>query len=409
MHAVSLSLLLMTAVPGGADSSVIVLCEGRVISASGFSIADDGALTVAVAGGADADKSIVVESPALLDASSATEAGGSYPGKTRTVGAIVQLTNGEILRASIVEPDSPGTIRIDSRELGPLRLTLEKVAAIDLGARRSSQSVTGRGPDPPYLLLTNGDVVAGAIKGVTPDAVTIDSEFGEADTDMSRVAAIVLAADPPPADGRSAGQLICVLADGQRWYVDAVASGPTGDKVRLSRGAKPVDVPLAAVRQLVFAGWTVRELITLDPPEVSTTPYLGETVRLQIDDAAHRRPLAIGGRSFVGGITARPRSRVTYGLVAPAAYLVGWAGMDPLRGSAGVCDVRVASNDKVLFSFDGLTARVGPRRIAVPIAGLESIALITDFGADAEIGDCVNWCDLTLIEKKLPVSSSRAG
>ena len=401
MHAACLTLLL-TATSLGTDAPVMVLSEQRVVSARSWSIDGSGQLIVEAVGQGDSPESILVGAPALLDVSRSPRPVARRHGPDGAAGAsaVIQLINGEILRGAILEPDSPGTVRFDAADFGPQRLALAKIAVIRLAGRRLSQPAGRRLGDPPYLLLANGDVISGAIKVITPAAVTVDSEFGEAKPELSRIAAIALAADPPPADGRAAGQLICSLADGQRWYVDAVAAGPGNGQLRVERAGSTVDLPADSVQQLVFAGWTIRELIALAPPEVSTTPYLGEAVRVQIDDAGNRRPLAIGGRSFVGGITARPRSRVSYPLNTPAAYLIGWVGLDPLRGNAGICDVRIESDGKTLVRFDRLTAGAGERRIAVAITDLKRITLTTDFGPNAEIGDCVNWCELILVEKK---------
>ncbi len=271
MHPACLCLLLLTAVPGRTDTPVMVLSEGRVISAADFSIGPSGELIVVPAGKGEPPESIVVDSPALLDASMVPKAKPGQP-KAAGTGASVQLTCGEILQGSIVEPDSPGTIRFNTCHFGPQRLALEKIATIHLAGRRASRPATDSGRDHPCLVLTNGDLIAGAIKLITPTAVTIDSAFGETETDISRVAGITLAGDPPLVDGRTTGQLICSLADGQRWYVDNLAAGPAKGQVRLHRAGSAADLPVTHLRQLVFAGWTIRELIALGPPEVRTTP-----------------------------------------------------------------------------------------------------------------------------------------
>jgi len=421
MHAVCLSLVLLSAAPDEIDASVVVLAEGRVVPAAGWSIRGDGELVVASAGDGDAQAWIVVPSPALLDASPGGAGNGNgrdeaSSGRSpqgalaRSAGfptAVMHLANGEVLHGSLAEPDEPGTVRFDTREFGPQRLALGAIAAIRLVGRRIHESAGHDAGDAPCLVLTNGDVLPGAIKAITPEAVTVDSAFGQTDTELARVAAVVLAPDPPPTDGRRAGQLICSLADGQRCYVDALAPGSVEGRLQLRRAGASVDLPRSAVRRVVFSGWTVRELIALDPPAVETTPYFGETVRLEIDDAKHRRPRAIGGRSFLGGITARPRSRVSYTLKRPAAYLVGWVGLDPLRGRAGICDLRVDSDGAALVRFAGLTARAGARRIVVPATGLDRITLTTDFGARGELGDCVNWCELLLVEKNKEATNEK--
>jgi len=188
------------------------------------------------------------------------------------------------------------------------------------------------------------------------------------------------------------------LTDGQQWHIDQLRAGDKSTHVRVARGNRQATLTIADVGRLVFGNTTIRELVSLDPPKIETTPYLGERVVIEIDDATHRRPHAIGDRSFASGITTRPRSRLVYTLGPAAAFLVGWVGLDPVRGSTGICDVSVEADGKPLMGAAGLTARHGGRRIAVPVAGLDEITLITDFGPEAELGDCVNWCDLLVIE-----------
>lgn len=84
----------------------------------------------------------------------------------------------------------------------------------------------------------------------------------------------------------------------------------------------------------------------------------------------------------------------------PAAqYLLGWVGLDGLRGRFGDCDARVEVAGQTAAVFKGLTARQIARRIAVPVQAGRPISLITDFGPNGEIGNDVNWCDLMVIAR----------
>jgi hypothetical protein len=111
-----------------------------------------------------------------------------------------------------------------------------------------------------------------------------------------------------------------------------------------------------------------------------------------------RRPRHLGDRTFSAGITAWSSTRIRYTLPAGAGFLLGWVGVDPLRGKGGVCDVAVSSGGRTLAEFNSLTLADGARLIAVPLTGPD-LQLITDFGPAGELNDCVQWCDLLLISK----------
>jgi hypothetical protein len=62
--------------------------------------------------------------------------------------------------------------------------------------------------------------------------------------------------------------------------------------------------------------------------------------------------------------------------------------------------VRIEIPNAPGVSFEGLTAAAGAHRIAALVPNASPISLVTDFGRNGEIGDCVNWCELTLIERR---------
>ena len=99
-------------------------------------------------------------------------------------------------------------------------------------------------------------------------------------------------------------------------------------------------------------------------------------------------------------------------VAAPASSLArsptGGDGMltpSPRDGPAGVCNS--IGPAITLVRFAGLTARAGARRIVVPATGLARITLTTDFGARSELGDCVNWCELLLVEKNKEATNEK--
>ena len=149
-----LHLLLLAAAPNEANPPVIVLSDGQVIAATGWSIGQKGALTVVQA---DSKASRVAPSPMLLDAQtghprarSATEARGIV---------VVQLVNGEVLHGRLKASDSPGTVQLATMDFGPLRLTMDKIASIRIDLGPSRVGTDGDTVDPPYLVVSKYAIV----------------------------------------------------------------------------------------------------------------------------------------------------------------------------------------------------------------------------------------------------------
>lgn len=381
--------------PGGpGDAPVMVLADDQVVAATSWSIGDDGVLQVAETRPDGTTASRATARPALI----ATNAPAPSTTAARDAeGAAAVLTiDGEILAGRILAPDTPGTLRLDVRGVGAERLALDRLAAVRLGSESPESITVPAGAAPPCVLMANGDVVGGAIRGLDTKGVTVESDFGPVVIERSRVTAILCArrqAAPAP-DAKSS---LCDLADGQRWRVERIVGGGPGATVHLTRAGRDVQIPGAAIRQIVLPGWRAVDLLDQEPTRVDTVPYFGEVVSLIIDGPTRRRPLAIGDRSFAGGLTTRPRSRIVYRVPAEAAYAVGRVGLDPLRGRDGACEVRVESEGQALVTWPVLTPRAASHRFAVALGGRSELTLVTDFGPREELGDCVNWCGLRVL------------
>ncbi|GMU24050.1 MAG: hypothetical protein AMXMBFR13_41270 [Phycisphaerae bacterium] len=309
---------------------------------------------------------------------------------------------GEIVRGMMKDARAPARVAMVNALLGDVNVPLADVARLGIGRPARGTRMPAEG-DAPLLVLTNADLVNGEIGAIGAQGVTIASEFGDTQVELPRVRELVLAHEPPVLDGRRAGQSILLLDDGQCWYVDALAAGAKPAHIRAQRADATAEIPVEQVRRIIFPGCTVRELIASEAPTVQTTPYLDETVRVDVDTPDRRRPRMIGAELFGSGITASPRSRVTYS-VSGARFLLGWVGLDPLRGRNGVCDLRVEVNNQTAWSLEGVTAKAGVRRFAVPLPEKCTINLITDFGPRGETGDHVHWCDLLLVDRNSPRS-----
>lgn len=376
---------------------VLVLTDRQAIQASGWSIAENGRLQVIDSPGAAGRQ---VETPLLIDVENAVAPPAPMGGTL----VRVQLASGEIIRGRIEDSEAHASLRLTNAQFGEMRVPFAEIVSLSFGATDAGV-VAGSSPaKPSCVILTNGDVVPGKILAVTAKKVTIDSDFGETDTEMNRVVAILMSEDSAPANSTARDRLVCILGDGQRWLADWMRHADEAGTIVLSRSGRDVEVPVAAIRQIVFPGVSVQTLTWSAPAKVETTPYLGGTVAVRVDDRQHQRPRVIGQRTFADGITAQPRSKVTWETSTGASYLLCWVGMDPARGANGICDVRVETEGRTLLSIERLTARDGPQRVAVPLTGLKSFTLVTDFGPRGEIGDWVNWCEMRIASRSTATS-----
>lgn len=398
-----MSALSMAAPP--AQGPVWVVTEQGVTNAWAWSIGSGGEILVKTSKDEPQAVPVGISSPAMLDS---TPAAARNPGAPADA-AVLLLVNGEQIRGRIETSQSTGTLRWSSTALGSMDVPLSDIAAITLPQRAAPTAARRPGTvKPPCLLLTNGDVIGGAIKGIGPESVLVESDFGDAETSIGRVASIVISTAAPESDRRGADQWICTLADNQRWHVDRLQAGTTAGVIRVMRAGKAVDLAAEQVHRIVWPRWNTHELIHLGSPRVQTTPYMSAIRPPTIDDAALQRPRAIGLQSFVGGLTAWSRTRISYTMTEPSICLLMWVGLDPLRGKHGSCEVRVEAGGEVLARIEDLDARSGGRRLVMPVSGVSEISLVTDYGAGGELDDCVNWCDLLLVEKRHPSSAPAA-
>ena len=208
------------------------------------------------------------------------------------------------------------------------------------------------------------------------------------------MAAIVLADEPPPMDGRDRNCFLIELADGQRVYCDQVVAGKDRT-ITLTRGEARCQVDQRDVQRIVWPGAAIGypSVMKFSAKGVG---YFGRNVSTERDRNAIGRPLRIGQRWFARGIGTRPQSQVSLQLDGQWAYLHGWVGLDPWLGRSGHCTVAVTVDEREVIRAE-LHPAGTVERLIVPLRGAGRIELDTDFGPSGDLGDYVNWCDLLLV------------
>lgn len=354
------------------------------IDAAGFHEAErwdlSGASTLALTGAGGAYRT---ESPGYLETDSADAA--PLPGE-----CVAVLRSGEVFAGALEDSAQAGTLCLVSRDWGRLCFPMDAVASLTMPGYQTPSAADCA----PCLVLANGDTLPGEIKRIGLDAVTVASPFGEVPTATERVAAVVLSAEAIPFDGRTGGETLVALTDGQRWFAGSV-EGVGGDAIKVRRGEATALVENVRFRRLIFSGWRARLLTETGRPTVETMPALDEAVRVEADNGALVRNRWFGHRALTGGATVLPRSHLTWSVPGADCFLTGWVAQSPEAGPDSHAEARVESGGQVLWRAEAVTRAGGPMRFTVECAGGD-VTLVTDFGDYGELGDVVNWWALLL-------------
>jgi len=302
----------------------------------------------------------------------------------------VVLRNGEVIAAELAKQQKNGQVAFASVAWGEWRVSLESIVRYDAVVATTAEDL----PPAPFVLLKNGDALAAELKRIGSEDLTIGTEFGDTPVARSSVAAIVLADEPPPTDGRDRDCFLIELADGQRIYCDQV--GPGKDRtITLTRGEARCQVDQRDVRRIAWPGTTIGYPSSMKF-SAKGVGYFGRNVSTERDRNAIGQPLRIGQRWFARGIGTRPQSQVSLRLDGQWLYLHGWVGLDPRLGRSGHCTVAVTVDECEAFKAE--LHRAGTvERLIVPLRGAGRMELDTDFGPSGDLGDYVNWCDLLLV------------
>jgi hypothetical protein len=91
---------------------------------------------------------------------------------------------------------------------------------------------------------------------------------------------------------------------------------------------------------------------------------------------------------------------VRFDLEGEWRFLSGWVGLDDHLGKMGNAGTSLIADGSVVYASEEVTEGKSPGRLAVDLAGVKELDLVTDFGKRGHLGDYVNWCDMLLIGRR---------
>lgn len=331
---------------------------------------------------------------------------GRASASERSADRLLVLRDGQRWTGTLHADTAGETVVWSHPSLGRLVVPLTRVAGIDRRSDGLTAVEASAGPED-RVRLDNGDLVRGVVTGLTPDAVTVETDNGEVTLNWSAVDRLTLAEMDNPGMGNALqagrspdpslkppnlpqrapdrGRLLLELRDGTVARVDQIDLAGDHCRVRLdgAESAEPSAARDVAVAEVVcierVSGWAdddtgaVWPLTLLPPLEVVHTPYFSQRRPPVVDGSAAGRPLQVSGRVVRRGLTLTAYSRCVWPVPPGARTFRFGVRMDP-DAPRGAVVVRVMWTDG--------TAEAPPRPL----------------WQDTVSGDVARWVDIALPE-----------
>lgn len=248
------------------------------------------------------------------------------------------------------------------------------------------------------LALAEGKVqsLVGLLQQWTADGVEFDWEGQVRSISWDRVYGVVLAqvADPPD----TAGECLVKLRDGSLvgGRVQSLADG----KLTLLVAAKvTLTLPWSDVTGLAVQSDRLVFLSDVKPVDVRQRPIVTFPQSWQADKNVSGGTLQIGERKFDKGIGVHARCELVFTQGPKFDTLAATIGIDAQAKGRGDCEFVVLGDGQELLR-QRMRGSDAAKEIQVATAGYQRITLLVDPGADLDLADHANWCEVRLLRTK---------
>ena len=239
------------------------------------------------------------------------------------------------------------------------------------------------------------DSISGLVDSMDDKEVVLEIESQRRPILRQRLFAIVVA--QPTAQDAATGCVIS-LQDGSQLGGDLVAIGGGEATLSLPGGAK-AEFPWSAISRIEIRSSRIAFLSDLKPIAVEQEAIVTLPRPWQRDKNVLGRPLKIGDRQFEKGIGVHARSSLTFAADGNYDVLAAIVGIDAATGGKGDCNFTVLADGQPLW-----TRRVKgtdpPHEVRVDLKRASQVTLLVEPGADLDLADHANWCDVRFIKNR---------
>jgi len=316
----------------------------------------------------------------------------------------LRLRDGQVLRAGSLTYDGR-MVEFISDLLGRVSVGPEAVESIDFTApvagrvfAGGSRGGAGGNGALDEVLLATGEVVRGVIEAIRQDSVVLLSGLEQKLTvPADAVVRIRFARTGPDRQGSGPARAVLWLRSGERLRCGRVRL-IAGDSLQLS-------VTLTGQRltrsladfvgiEVISSEWQWLSLIR--PSFYAHRPLLAPVLAWQADRSALGTAMRMAGSAVYRGVGVPSRSVIRYPLGGQWRSLVVWPGLDDSARPRGAVQARVLVDGAVRWQ-GRFVAGQPVRGVRIDVAGGQTLELIVDPDANADIQDRFNWAWAALV------------
>lgn len=328
------------------------------------------------------------------------------PTRNSDATVLVQLAHGGSLSVQAAELQNE---RVTLRtSFGPLELPIEGVRAIVFKPSaltdvvRENMAHPSNQFDTVWAESNEGPQAAeGLIQSIAAGKLTGTFGGEERTVNQSRIIAYI-AADLglKPASGLAS----CELADGSilRGGIEKLSAGQLA--LRFPGGGR-LEVPWSIVVQIGMESDRLAWLSEQTPISDEQEPIVTSPQPTQFNKNVSGNPLTLRSSQqrsplvFAKGIGVHSYSRLVYRNEGNFDRLTGVVGIDAETQGHGDC-VFVVRGDGIELWSRRVRAADDPQELNVDVSNVQEISLIVEPGAELDLADHANWCDLRLLRTK---------
>jgi hypothetical protein len=285
----------------------------------------------------------------------------------------------------------------------PLTVPIDAVRAIHLEPAAASPEYDGAlaapSPDLDRVLLRAEagkiDSVTGLVESVTADEVKFELEGQSRAVPRAKVFAIVVA---QPDTGDVVPPALVELQGGSRVGGELVSLADGKLAVQVAGGGK-AELPWAGVRRVLIRSARMAFLSDLKPSATEQQTIATIARPWQRDKSVLGKPLTLGTRVFEKGIGVHSRSSLSFDVDDRYDVLAATIGIDAETDGKGDCIFTVLGDGQPLFTQQ-MKGSDAARDISIPLGGVKQLTLLVEPGADLDLADHADWCDVRVIKSK---------
>jgi hypothetical protein len=330
--------------------------------------------------------------------------------------AWVDLTGAERLFGKL-ERIGQETLTLTTPWQDTLDVPLTRVVGIRLGLPEPKESpesfakrLKSRGVEDLLLAQTKkGEVLAipGVVEGTAGDKLRFRYQDKSRTLPLQQVEGLILAARPEP---KEPDELRCTftlpggVTISGRWKDIDTSTW----KIETAWGQE-LGLPAAAIQGVRFRGGRMTYLSDLNPSQVEETPFFGHRFAWRRDVNLVGGPLKMNGQTYERGVAVHSRCSLTYDLNGRFTRFEALVGFDDAARGKGRVACRVVADGKAIYAHPDLRADQPPVKLALPVAGVEQLRLVVDFGRGQDTGDRVIWANARLLRPAAPTQDDPPG